>query len=464
MVKEAYSKAEKTLAAIDAEALKDFTPRGAAKEIQDAPFDEILIWGPAGTGKTLAALKKIHRHMMTYPGARALITRQTRTSMTSTVLVTFEKLVLGESSPIVGKMRRQNRLIYNYPNGSEVVVGGLDAWTRVMSSEYDIIFVAEATETSLSSWEALTTRLRNNVMPYQQLMGDCNPSFPHHWLRSRMADGTLIGYESFHRDNPLLYEDDLETLTPFGETYMRKLHKLTGHRKERLLRGKWTLAEGVVYEFNELVHLIKRFPIPKDWQRFLSIDFGYRNPFCCNWWAVHPETGAAYRYREIYMRGRLVRIHAEEIKKQSENEKIQFAVCDHDADGRDILESITGIRTVAAKKAISRGIEEVQYRLNPDDHDQPLIYFFKDALVEVDQGLLEDMQPINTVQEFSAYTWRVDLDGKPNKEEPIDDYNHGMDNTRYAMMELYDGRRADVMSLSDYEELVSRAEKVGQPF
>jgi len=163
----------------------------------------------------------------------------------------------------------------------------------------------------------------------------------------------------------------------------------------------------------------------------------------------------------------LVRTHAELIRKKSKNEKIQLAVCDHDADGRDILEKVTGIRTVAAKKAIARGIEEVQYRLDPDDHDGPLIFFLKNSLVEVDQGLLEDMQPIDTVQEFSAYTWRIDLDGRPNKEEPIDDYNHGIDNVRYAMMELYDGRRADVMSMDDYKELVnmvSKAETAYQRF
>ena len=44
-----------------------------------------------------------------------------------------------------------------------------------MSTECDMISRQEATELELADWLALTTRLRNGVMPYQQLIADCNP-------------------------------------------------------------------------------------------------------------------------------------------------------------------------------------------------------------------------------------------------------------------------------------------------
>ena len=38
------------------------------------------------------------------------------------------------------------RQAYHYPNGSEVVVGGLDKPSKVMSTEYDLVYVQEAIE------------------------------------------------------------------------------------------------------------------------------------------------------------------------------------------------------------------------------------------------------------------------------------------------------------------------------
>jgi phage terminase large subunit len=57
-------------------------------------------------------------------------------------------------------------------------------------------------------WEAIITRLRNWKMPYQQLIGDCNPDSPTHWLKARSgAGGPLVMLESRHEDNPCLRDE-----------------------------------------------------------------------------------------------------------------------------------------------------------------------------------------------------------------------------------------------------------------
>jgi hypothetical protein len=82
----------------------------------------------------------------------------------------------------------------------------------------------------------------------------------------------------------------------------------------------------MVYEgWDRAVHLIDRFDIPADWRRIRSIDFGYTNPFVCQWWAIDPD-GRMYRYREIYRTRRLVSDHAAEIRKLSAGESIAFNV------------------------------------------------------------------------------------------------------------------------------------------
>jgi hypothetical protein len=60
----------------------------------------------------------------------------------------------------------------------------MDNPDRIMSTEFDTVFVQEATELTETDWENLTTRLRNFVLPYQQLTADCNSGSPSHWLKA----------------------------------------------------------------------------------------------------------------------------------------------------------------------------------------------------------------------------------------------------------------------------------------
>ena len=51
--------------------------------------------------------------------------------------------------------------------------------------------------------------------------------------------------------------------------------------------GRFATSEGLVYpEFDESVHIIEPFPIPKEWQDNISIDPGLNNPLSAHWYAV----------------------------------------------------------------------------------------------------------------------------------------------------------------------------------
>src|SRR5262249_27220491 len=97
-------------------------------------------------------------------------------------------------------------------------------------------------------WEKVTTRLRNGVMPYQQLIADTNPDRPTHWLKQRCDAGRTLLLESRHEDNPVLWDMKAKAWTRIGTDYLAKLGALTGPRKLRLRDGRWVQAEGVVYE------------------------------------------------------------------------------------------------------------------------------------------------------------------------------------------------------------------------
>lgn len=232
-----------------------YQPHGAALTLFYSKVPELLLSGPAGTGKSRACLEKLHLCALKYPGMRGLIIRKTRESLSEAALVTYEDKVLHEYDPLHDGPRRNFRQAYHYPNTSEIVVGGLDKPGKIMSTEYDMIYVQEATELDLADWLALTTRLRNNVMPYQQLIADCNPDAPTHWLWVRAQSQLITLLHSRHEDNPRLYRNG--DWTQEGRDYLATLDRLgsvnastgemEGAEYQRLRLGLWVQATGLIF-------------------------------------------------------------------------------------------------------------------------------------------------------------------------------------------------------------------------
>lgn len=415
---------------------------GPAREFWAYKGHEAMLSGPYETGKTYAAVSKMHGLLCKYPNARGLMVRKTYASLKTSAVVTYEKKILPvppeHPQSGISKYGGEQPEFYDYPNGARLVCAGLDKADKVLSAEYDFIYVNQAEETSLNDWETLLGRAtgRAGNSPYAQVFGDCNPSVPTHWIKNRTR---LKLFTQMHENNPRLYDQVTGKITEAGKIAIGVLDGLTGLRYKRGRLGLWVSAEGQVYDnFDPDIHVIPAFEIPKEWTRFRAIDFGYTNPFVCQWWAMDHD-GRLYLYREIYMTRRTVKVHAEQIKQLSMDETYSYTVADHDAEDRATLRE-NGIDTIAAKKDISRGIQAVQERLKlqGEDKPKPRIFILKDCLHEADHNLYReypgDTQPVNTEQEFASYVWPDGKDGKPNKEVPVDAYNHGMDSMRYMVM------------------------------
>lgn len=423
--------------------------RGGALDLWKSKEYEVMLTGPYSTGKTFAAILKLHSLLCLFPKSRALMVRKTYKSAVNSIVVTYEQKVLPvnpheERSPI-SPYGGQRPEFYQYPNGSRLIVGGMDNPDKFLSAEYDFIYTNQTEEFTLDDWEKLTGRAtgRAGNAPWTQVFGDCNPDVPFHWIQTRHA---IKKFESRHEDNPVLYRDG--QWTELGNKTLDILNKLTGVRYKRGRLGLWVAAEGQVYEsYDPAIHLIDRFEIPDNWRRYRVIDFGYRNPFVCQWWAVDGDD-RLYRYREMYMTGRTVAAHARKINELSQGESYAATICDHDAEDRATLAE-NGIETESATKTVKRGIEKVEERLKLDATGKPALFLLRDSLVEVDESLRSERKPTCAEEEFSAYVWPKGKDGQPEKEEPVKENDHGMDATRYMVMKLDGGGDADVADLSE---------------
>jgi len=422
-----------------------YTAYGNISKLFTCKQPEIMMAGPAGTGKSRGNLEYLNYWASEYARCRILMLRKTRRSLTESGMVTLEQKVL---NPAQGVRFMSSMQQYQYPNGSIIAVGGLDKPSKIMSSEWDIIFVQEGTELTQDDWEMCGLRVRNGKLPVQQLIGDCNPGPSTHFLKQRAQAGGLLMMETQHEDNPVLFHRNGQ-MTAEGERYIGKLDRLTGVRLARYRYGLWVSAEGMVYEdsWNPAVNVINSFPIPKEWPRYLVCDFGYVHPFVCLWAAQDPD-GRLYIYRQIYKTRTLVEDHAKEIKRVSQwgqnggDPLPREIICDTDAEDRATLERHLGLYTMPAHKSVSDGIQAVASRFRVQGDGKPRLMIMRDSLVERDQDLAEGKQPTCTQEEPESYIWDV-RQGMKKGEAPVKESDHGLDCVRY-LCARWDLRPTDV--------------------
>lgn len=263
----------------------------AAYECRD---HEVLLWAASETGKTMALLQKVHLTACLYPNAQLAIVRKTYASIIGSVLQTWEHKIIGQGVTKYGKERPE---WYDYPNGSRVWIIGMDNPTRTLSSERDLIYVNQAEELTVAEWEYLVTRTtgRAGNIPYPQLIGDCNPAHPTHWIRTRKS---LTRFQSHHVDNPTLFDPITHEITEQGKRSLSVLDTLSGARRARLLLGIWAQEEGAIFDiFDEKTHTIPAMPIPKTWPRVVGIDpMGAH--VAAVWIAYDPKNMMLHVYRE----------------------------------------------------------------------------------------------------------------------------------------------------------------------
>lgn len=422
-----------------------YEPRGGALELMLARDDTLLVSGPAGTGKTVAALMKIHTTSLMVPGTVTLLLRQTAASLGASTLRTYERFVAAQELAS-GHVHwfggsGSKPAAYMYQNGSLIIPGGMDRPGKFLSMDVDRVVIDESNQVSVTAVEVVATRLRGKAATYKQMVLLTNPDHPDHHLLKMAEEGRARHIHSKHTENPYLYDRDGRP-TKAGAEYLARLGSLTGVRRARYLEGKWVAAEGMVYSDWSLAdNVVDWFPVPKDWPLFMTVDFGYNDAFVAQWWRVGPD-GELYLTREIHKSQTLVEDHARHIRsimdEHAETEPAPYAiVCDHQLEDRKTLERHLKMPTVPARKAISRGVQLTHARIRKGGNGKPRLFVFRDSVVGRDEYAEQRHTPRGFAAEVTGYVWQTvrGTDGIP-REVPVDRNNHSLDAARYAVMHL----------------------------
>ena len=220
-------------------------------------------------------------------------------------------------------------------------------------------------------------------------------------------------------DNPYLDEREIKLL----ETSL----------DERTLQsrryGKFaTSTEGLVYpEFDENIHVIEPFPLPKDWQDMISIDPGLNNPLSAHWYAVDFDENV-YVVHEHYEAGRDVDYHAEQIKRIC-----RLLDWKTDSKGRicALIDSAAKQRTLAGVKSVVELFYERGILVNPDVEKDLFSGIAKVKSYLNQKNGLPNIYIFKTcphlISELKGYYW-----GSGDTPRKVND--HSLDEMRYYLM------------------------------
>lgn len=459
------------------------------------PPPEIMLKGPAGTGKSfgaLATLLSLGKIFPNVPG-RVLIIRLTRKSLTTSACVTIRK-VLHPTDPALEGANDGQRTEYKI-NAWTYALGTLDNIDNYLSAEWDFCFLDEARQAELEQWELLAGRgIRNNAffhydfdgnrvpphrrgidsvapIPFGICVGSTNPWKRKSWFNTRAGTptkpGPLLLIQTRLEENPGYASPDengVLVLNQEGASYRARMARTnSGTRYRRLVLGEDCSAEGMIYEEwnGDPEHINKPDGnlvrtkrdsegrvLDSELERldvrefFCGADFGDAAPGVLRFAGLTGK-GALVVLYEVYARRKDPKWFASFVLKVHRWHRISLGFCDHQQHMVNLFnDTVSAPREgpdaifVKAEKgpgSVLRGIQIQRMRIK-----ERRFLVDVDALMHPPDPLcIEDGIPWQGLDEVDGYVWkREDDEDQPSsdKREDIPDprsHDHAMDADRY---------------------------------
>lgn len=221
-----------------------------------------------------------------------------------------------------------------------ILLRNLDDPSKYASTEFAGECVEELTKNPFETFEALRFRLRYPGIDDVKFVASTNPGeIGHAWVKKYWIEpdpkNPDLEQDRFYFVPATAYDNKY-----VSNEYITQLKSLSEQKRKAWLEGSWDVFEGQVFsEWDRNTHVINPFPIPKDWKRYIAMDWGSNKPFAIGWYAQDTQ-GRSYLYRELYMNGeafenkfkfqltpkRLAKIILEINRKAEED--YEYMVCD----------------------------------------------------------------------------------------------------------------------------------------
>ncbi len=264
-------------------------------------FPVVFFGGAKGGGKSYALRNILLILISGHPKSRALLIRKTYDELVSNHIEQFFR-----ENPELFKYYNKGDKILNLPNGSSLRFRHLQFPSDVYNyqgQEFDFIGVDEITQHPKETYTILRSSNRTTnpkIKPKFLLTG--NPGgIGHGWIRKLFI---VKDYEP--NENPGEYAFipakvyDNAALMDNDPDYIKRLQSLPEDLRRAYLDGDWDVFQGQFFrEWNRDIHTVAPFTLYPNWERYISIDYGYSKPASVHWYAVDYQ-GRVICYRELY--------------------------------------------------------------------------------------------------------------------------------------------------------------------
>lgn len=192
--------------------------------LRDGRHRYVVLYGGAGSGKSVFAVQRYLIRLMESPMCNLLVARATAVSHRDSTYALFKQVIarwgLGDLFRCV-----DSDLRITCKNGNAVIFKGLDDAEKIKSitfqkGELTDIWIEEASELTLAQFNQLDLRLRGRGA-HKQITLTFNPVSAMHWLKARFFDRhdpRAVVRKTTYRDNAFLDADYRQTLESYKDS------------------------------------------------------------------------------------------------------------------------------------------------------------------------------------------------------------------------------------------------------
>ena len=436
---------------------------------------EVLYGGSAGGGKTYGLIADPMRYF-NHPQFNGIIFRRTNDELREIVWKSQEIY----PRVFEGAKWQEKKSQWVFPNGGRLWLTYLERdedVLRYQGQAFSYIAIDELTQYPTPfPWNYMRSRLRTTASDLPVFMrATTNPGGPGHgWVKQMFIDpappnkafaatdidtGEVLRYPEGHANagKPLFYRRfipaslyDNPYLTADG-AYEANLLSLPEMQRRQLLEGDWNIATGAAFpEFRVSTHTIEPFEIPHDWRRFRSCDFGYSSHSAVHWFAIDPNFGTLYVYRELYVSKHTGRDLAKAVIEAEKGEQIDYGMLDSSCwhqrgqIGPSIAEEMISVgckwrpsdRSAGSRVAGKNRLHEL-LKVDPQT-DKPSILFFNNCrqiiadlpVIPSDPKGGDDID-VRYASDHAFDSLRYGIMSRPRARSPFDDFGKYSQQNKY---------------------------------
>jgi phage terminase large subunit len=369
-------------------------------ELQKHKQDGIVILtGGAGSGKSYSVMQDLILEFCTERDKSYLVTRKTLPALRQTAYKWILDLMKEVGVYKYFEHNKSDRIL-TY-RGNYMLFTGLDDPEKIKSSNFNKIWVEEATEFTLEDFIQLNLRKRSPTGSsgyVNQIILSHNPTDEYGYINQELVlKRGIVPIRSTYKDNPFLppdYVRELEALSEQNPEYW-KIYGLGEYAQlSNVIFAPWVILTEYPEHFDEVIY---------------GVDFGYNN-----------ETAVikvGILDNEIYLTELLYESHLTNSDLIARLRELDispgdYLYCDSEAPDRIAEISDAGFYAVPAHKGKGSVKDGIDFLKCLKIHTRP--------------------ENVNLNKERSSYCWKTDNRGNV-LDEPVKHHDHGIDAVRYSI-------------------------------